>query len=114
MQCLSRTLERVRAALFGRRTPGRHSTDYEPPAAPQAPRRRPTPDVWGARLVTVRTTHRDRHAQGEAWQPQPQERAEWFPPADWEHTGALVRPFVLSPEERQLALSAWKFTKASR
>ncbi|MDX3646028.1 hypothetical protein P1P70_42960 [Streptomyces sp. MB09-02B] len=25
---------------------------------------------------------------------QPQPRAEWFPPDPWEHTGAMVRPYV--------------------
>jgi hypothetical protein len=81
MQCLSRTLERVRAA-FRRRTPGRLSRPAMPQEAPQAPPARLAPDVWGARLVTAR-----RH------------RKEWHTPhveprAAWEHTGALVRPYV--------------------
>ena len=95
---LSRTLERVREDLRGRRTPGKHSNAYAFPAAPPAPRRRPTPDVWGARLVIARRRRAERHAPPiEA--PQPQGRAEWFPPRDWEaeeaweRTGALVRPY---------------------
>ncbi len=91
MSYLSRTLERVRAA-FRRRTPGKHSRTAMPPAAPQAPRNRPSPEVWGAWLVTARRRRRDRHAQGGARQPQP--RAEWFTPDPWEHTGAMVRPYV--------------------
>jgi hypothetical protein len=89
---LSRTLERVRAA-FRRRTPGRHSRSAPPPQAPPAPHNRPTPDAWGARLVTARRTRRERHAPPVlATQPQP--RAEMFQPDPWEHTGAMVRPYV--------------------
>jgi hypothetical protein len=75
-------LERVRAALFGRRAPGKHSRSTPPQGAPQTRRNRPSPDVWGARLVTARRQRRERHA------PPVQPRAEWEP------TGALVRPYV--------------------
>ncbi|GAA2641735.1 hypothetical protein GCM10010307_43540 [Streptomyces vastus] len=81
MNLVSRTLERVRGALRGRRTPGRHSrpaTPQEAPQeAPQAPPAALSPIVLGARLVTARRTRRDRHT-GAEWQDTP-----------------LVRPFLL-------------------
>lgn len=90
---VSRTLERVRAALFGRRTPGKHTRTAPPQEAPQTPSHQPSPNVWGARLVTARRTRKERHALPvPATQPQP--RAQWFPPRPWEDTGAMVRPYV--------------------
>jgi hypothetical protein len=85
-------LERVRAALLGRRTPGRHSSAATPQEAPQAPRRRPTPDVWGARLVTARRTRRGRHAPPVQAQPRPSR--DWEAEEAWEPVGAMVRPYV--------------------
>lgn len=93
MQCLSRALDWMRAVLFGPRTPGKHSRSVLLQEAPQAPRHRPSPDVWGARLVTARRHRRERHA-APPQALQPQVRAQWFPPAPWERTGALVRPYV--------------------
>jgi hypothetical protein len=90
---LAETLNRVRGAFRRRATRGRHARTDTPQEAPQAPRTRLTPAVLGARLVTARR-HRAERAQGDAWQPKPQGHAEWFPPADWERTGALVRPYV--------------------
>jgi hypothetical protein len=81
MHYLSRQLERVRSALLGGHTPGRHSRTDAGPIAPVA---RLSPDVRGARLVTAPIP-----------QAQPEPRAQWFPPADWEDTGAVVRPYVL-------------------
>jgi hypothetical protein len=49
-------------------------------------------------LVTARRTRRERHAPP-VEVPQPQPRAEWFPPCDWERTGALVRPYVAALSE---------------
>lgn len=99
---VSQLLEWVRVALFGRRTPGRHSSAHTPKEAPQAPRTAPRPDVMGARLVTARRTRRDRRPAPpvDPYPPQPQGRAEWFPSRDWEAeeawepAGALVRPYV--------------------
>ena len=90
---VSRLLERVRAALLGRR--GRHSrlgapqVPQEAPQAPREPHYRPTPYVVGARLVDVPRLRRQRQAPaGEAW----------------EHAGAMVRPYVLAHEaERRTA-----------
>lgn len=82
MRFVPQTLDRVRVALLGRRTPGKHTAAYTAPAAPPTPRRRPTPDVWGARLVITRRHRRERHT------PPVQ------PLAEWERTGAMVRPYV--------------------
>lgn len=100
---LSRALEWMRAVRFGPRTRGRHSRSATRPvaplAAPQAPSHRPSPDVWGARLVIVHRRRTERQARP-VQMPQPQARAEWFPPRDWEAeeaweaTGAMVRPYV--------------------
>lgn len=108
---LSRTLERVRAA-FRRRMPARHRRPATPSVAPHAVPRQLAPDVWGARPVTARGHRRDGHAQGEAWQPQP--CARWSPPASWEDAGAMVRPYVIPPEERQHAFPARQFAEESR
>lgn len=110
---LSRTLERVRAA-FRRRPPARHRRPAMPPVAPHAVPQQLAPDVWGARLVTARGHRRGGHAQGEAWQPQLQPCAQWSPPASWEDAGAIVRPYVIPPEERQHALSVRQFAEESR
>jgi hypothetical protein len=72
-------LEWVRAALLGRRTTGTHSRPTTPRAAPATP----TPDVLGARLVTVRGV---RPAS-----PRPR---DWEAEEAWEHPGAMVRPYV--------------------
>ncbi|MFI1162130.1 hypothetical protein ACH4UM_00620 [Streptomyces sp. NPDC020801] len=100
MSDLIRTaLVRVISVLLGRRAPGRHSNAYTPPAAPPAPRRRATPDVRGARLVVARRHRQERHA-GAPYPPPYAERAEWFPPRDWEAeeawdgTATMVRPYV--------------------
>ncbi len=58
------------------------------------PSRRPVPDVRGV-LVVARRRRREGHTQGEAWQPQPQARAYWPSPLDWEDT-PLVRPYVVA------------------
>lgn len=99
------TLDRVRRA-FRRCTPGNRRRPATPQEAPQALRNRPSPDVWGARLVTARRTRRERYAPPvEA--SEAQGRAEWFPPRDWEaeeaweRTGALVRPFLLAHETEE-------------
>lgn len=83
MSVLSRTLERVRDS-FQRRTPGRHARPATPPVVPPAPRRRPTPDVYGARLVVARGHREEKHI------PPVQPRAPW------EYTANLVRPYVAS------------------
>ncbi|MEU0219535.1 hypothetical protein ABZ281_32535 [Streptomyces sp. NPDC006265] len=82
----------MRDALRGRRAPGKHSSAYAPQEAPRAPRTAPRPDVWGARLVTARRTRRDRHAP--PVQAQPSAPRDWEHEEAWEHTGALVRPYV--------------------
>ena len=57
---VSRLLERVREALLGRRTPGKHRRAVAP-SAPRLVTAVPSPDVWGARLRAARR-HRARHA----------------------------------------------------
>jgi hypothetical protein len=85
---VSHALEWIRAVLFGPRTPGRHSR-REARQAPREPRYRPTPYAVGARLVDVPRLRRQRQA--------PAEEA-------WDHTGAMVRPYVLAHEaERRTA-----------
>lgn len=104
MRFVPQTLDRVRAALSGRRTPGRHTAAYAPAAAPPARRRRPTPDTWGARLIIARRRRPERSA-GTPYRPPHVVHAEWFPPRDWEteeaweRTGALVRPYVNARSE---------------
>jgi hypothetical protein len=86
---ITQQLERVRAVLRRRRTPGRHSSAHVPQEVPQTLPAPPRPDVLGARLVVAR-----RHRPGPAQASQAQPRAEWFPLRPWEDTGSLVRPFV--------------------
>ncbi len=74
MPQLPRTLERVREALLGRRTPGKHRRAVAP-SAPRLVPAVPSPDVWGARLGAAR---RRRHAPLTVWD-----------------TGLTVRPYVL-------------------
>lgn len=93
MHYLSQLLAWVRGALLGPRTPGRHSRTATPQAPPVARARRLAPNVLGARLVAARR-HRTGQPTGPVQAPQPRERAEWFPPRPWDHTGALVRPYV--------------------
>lgn len=102
MSSLSQALEWMRAVLFGRRTPGKHTAAYMPPALPRAPRRRSAPDVWRTRLVFARRRRVDRHAWT-PYQSQRYGRAEWFVLRDWEAeaawaawecAGPLVRPYV--------------------
>jgi hypothetical protein len=90
-------LERLRA-VFGRRTPGRHSRPATPPVVPSAPAPWLSPDIWGARLATARGVRQERQTPPVP-SPQPQPRTEWYPPAAWEHTGALIRPYVACLEE---------------
>jgi hypothetical protein len=77
---LSQALEWVRAVLFGPRVPGRHRRARTPRVVPPAPSCRPSPDVFGARVVAARSHRRKRHT------PPPQ--------ASWEPTDVLVRPYV--------------------
>lgn len=97
MHYLSHALEWVRGALFGPRTPGRHSRRAQArdvvQEAPQAAPWRLSPGVLGARLVVARRHRAERHTR-HVQPPQPQGRAEWFPPHPWEDTGAMVRPYV--------------------
>ena len=104
---LSRLFERVRAALFGRRTHGRYSPPATPTVRPPVPATRLSPDACGARLGVARRRRRERHARP-VQAPQPQPRAEWFPPDPWEHAGALVRAYVerLGDPPRQADTSA--------
>ena len=57
MPHLSRTLERVREAQLGRRTPGKHRR-AEAPSAPRLVPAVPSPDVWGVWLVAARLRRR--------------------------------------------------------
>lgn len=90
MRFVPQTLDRVRAALRWRRSPGRHSRPATPQEAPQAPHTGLALDVRGARLA--RRRRRDKHAAP------PQPRAERFPDWEaeeaWEPVGVLVRPYV--------------------
>lgn len=87
MSYLSHALEWMRAVMFGPRTPGRHRSAYALPAAPQLP----TPYVVGARLFDVPRLR----AQSATPPPRPLPGPRWaLPPAAWEHTGAMVRPYV--------------------
>jgi hypothetical protein len=98
---VSRLLERVRAALFGRRTPGRRSRPAAPTQAPVSSLR-PTPEMWGAVLELARIRRAGRtpappdshHDQGEV--------------------PALVRAYVLPPGERQYTLCARQLAEAGR
>jgi hypothetical protein len=90
VQSLSRSLERVRTALFRRRRPGRHRRAVLPSLAPKTVHAQPTPEVWGARIVTARAG-----------------RAAARAPLDVEDTSAPIRPYLLTPEEwRQARMSA--------
>jgi hypothetical protein len=107
---LSRLLERVRgASLFGRRAPGRHSRAIAPPVAvrgrhartaapPAAPPRVPArlcADVVGARARRWARRNTPTTPTPASWQPRPPEpTARWFPPAGFEDTGEIVRPYV--------------------
>ncbi|MEU0586081.1 hypothetical protein [Streptomyces sp. NPDC006132] len=77
MAFLSRALERARAALFEPRAPGRHRRVSAPRGVLPESSRHPSPEVWGARLMAVRSHRRGRQA-----------------PPLWEDTGVLVRPYV--------------------
>ena len=95
MSYVSQALEWVRAVLFGPRAPGRHSADAPPavPAAPVAVRAVPVESAarqWGACLTVARTGRMRRRA----WSRLPDD------------VGIIVRPYVLSPQERQRVLSA--------
>lgn len=93
MHYLSRALQWMGVVLFGPRTPGRHSRVYTAPAAVQRPQaHQPSPEQWGA----VLTRARQRRALNAA------------PPA-----AAVVRLYVLSPEERERALCARRELAAS-
>lgn len=99
MRFLPRPLERVRTVLFGPRTPGRHRRGHVPAVVPRIVHDQPTPEVWGARVVAARAG-----------------RAAAPVPSAVEVTGALVRPYVFTPEEwRQVRLSArqdaWQVTR---
>jgi hypothetical protein len=86
----------LRFVVFRRRASGRH-TRTSAPVAPPASSRRLAPSAYGARLVVARRHRAERRTglvQGEAWQPQAQGHAEWFPPRPGEEAGALVRPYV--------------------
>lgn len=78
MNYLSRLLELMTRALFGRRIPGCHSRPAQAPDVAQEWR----PNVAGARVL-----RRTRQAP-----PAPQGR----PPQPWEATGALVRPYIVA------------------
>lgn len=108
MSYLSHVLEWVRALLFGPHRPdGRnrtHTVHTSPDQSPKTPDRavQPTPEVWDAALVLARPRRAvrtpaaigGRHDEGE--------------------TLALVRAYVLSPEERSDALSARQLTGVGR
>jgi hypothetical protein len=99
MNYLSRPLERVRTALFGRRAPGKHRRATATPVVPRVVHDQPTPGDWGARLDAARVR-----------------RAATPVTAAFEDMGALVRPYLFTPEERQQAcraarLDAWQATR---
>ncbi len=83
----SQALEWIRLVLFGPRTPGRHSRQAES-QAPRETHYRPAPYVVGARLVDVPRLRRQRRVLPRGWEAE----------EAWEHTGALVRPYVLAHE----------------
>jgi hypothetical protein len=90
MQYLSHALERV-TVIFRPRTPGKHSRAYVAPSVmPTVVYDQPTPDVRSARVMAA----------------QVRRAAAPVPPAV-EDMGALVRPYLFTPEERrQVHLSA--------
>lgn len=93
MNYLSRALDWVRAVLFGPPMPGGHSRLYSAPAAEQRPQAHlPSPEQWGAVLGRAR----QRRALNAA------------PPA-----AAVVRLYVLSPQERERVLCARRARAAS-
>lgn len=69
MHYLSHALERVREALFGRRTPGKHSRAYAVPPAHAMPVSAPASELWaldGHALAMVRpylVAHEQRQEQ---------------------------------------------------
>jgi hypothetical protein len=80
LACLSRALERVRVVLVVLRGRGRHRRIAAHRVVRPALSFRPSPEVWGARVVAVRSHRRKRHT------PHPQ--------APWEPMDVLVRPYV--------------------
>lgn len=108
MTFVPHALEWVRALLFGPRKPSRSNhaaaahPDFDEPAQPPAYAVQPSPEVWGALLVLARLRRAGRatgalnvrHCRGEA--------------------SALVRTYVLMPEEHQRTISSREFMGVSR
>jgi hypothetical protein len=65
---------------MGKSGPGRHRRTTTPRVVRPGPTRQPSPDVWGARVVTARSHRRKRHTSP--------------PQAPWEPMDVLVRPYV--------------------
>jgi hypothetical protein len=99
MQYLSQAVQWVRTVLFGRRTPGKHARAHAAPAVPEVHQwvRRPSPQEWGLILQQAR-----RRRAPHLWPPA---AAPASAPAEQADIAVLVRPYVLRPEERRLALS---------
>ncbi|GEC09930.1 hypothetical protein SSP24_75850 [Streptomyces spinoverrucosus] len=98
MPCVPRALARLRGRVFGRRPPGRHVRTTPIPAVPPDLTGRPSPEMWAAILAGARrrrTAHRWPSGAATVWEPE---------------TSALVRAYVLAPEERpqELAAPSWE------
>lgn len=74
MQCLSRLPERVREALFGRHTPGKHSRAYVGPAMHAAPVSTPAIEPWAldGHVLAMMRPYLVAHEQRQERQRQPQ------------------------------------------
>lgn len=104
MHYLSRLLERVASVLFGPYETDRPAHSADSGYDDLRPVHYPSAAMWGAILAGAR-----RRRAPHLWSP-----SEPLAYTDDPSAGALVSTYVLTPEERQQALSARQFTGASR
>jgi hypothetical protein len=109
--CVSQALGRVRALLFGSTGRGRADRTISAPLSstgsgfgPWIMGARPTPEMWGAILAGAR-----RRRAPQLWPP-----AELPILAGDTSTSALVRFYVLAPEEHRHGFVSGKLSGASR